>query len=276
MEHPIVKSACRQQRPRQQPEPIARHGARSTAEPTPARRRGSRPGPSTAAPDPPEHGTLPALAMPPHPFRGRVAAARPARFCIRATTPSNRATAGMPAVVPAISTGSSGGSSSHARACACSRATCRAAGFITPFSASQSGQMSVTMCRNFSVCAQCAAYSGSAASGRRCGQIDARAFRFVHQRRQFARQKPGAVGGSRRASFAVHRQDQRGQHRQPLHRRHGRRQVKSSGQRQRRFIQRAQRGDPRQQHRPAIARTQERFGQRAGGAAGRQQNQARG
>ena len=48
--------------------------------PIPEHRRGSHPGPSTTAPDPPEHGTLPALAMPPHPFRGRVAAARPARF----------------------------------------------------------------------------------------------------------------------------------------------------------------------------------------------------
>ena len=72
----------------------------------------------------------------------------------------------MPAVVPAISTGWSGGWSCQARACASSKATIRAAGFIRPLSANQAGQAWVTISRNFRISAQCAAWAASTASGK--------------------------------------------------------------------------------------------------------------
>ncbi len=76
-------------------------------------------------------------------------------------------------------------------------------------------------------------------------QIDAGAVGLVHERRQFAGQQPGAIGGTRRAAFTLHCQDQRGQRRQPLHRLHGRWQVEGAGQGQRRLIQRTQSSDAR-------------------------------
>ena len=71
-----------------------------------------------------------------------------------ATTLSNRATAGMPPVAPATSTGSAGGACSQARAWASSSATRLAAEFIRPCSDSQAGQVVVTICRKSSVCFQ--------------------------------------------------------------------------------------------------------------------------
>ena len=74
---------------------------------------------------------------------------------MRDTTRSKRATAGMPPVDPAASVGYSGGWSAQARACASSRATWRAAGFIRRLSASHAGQDVVTISRKRSVMPQC-------------------------------------------------------------------------------------------------------------------------
>ena len=85
-------------------------------------------------------------------------AARPARCGSRATTRSRRATAGMPPVVPATSTGSIGRSAfprrRPARSAARPGARPGSSGRSRPAS---SGQAAVTMCRNCSVRAQCAA-----------------------------------------------------------------------------------------------------------------------
>ncbi len=70
---------------------------------------------------------------------------------------SRAATAGTAPVMPAAHTGSAGGASAHASACARSSAACRAAGFISPRSASHAGQARVTMSRNRSVTCQCSA-----------------------------------------------------------------------------------------------------------------------
>ena len=72
-----------------------------------------------------------------------------------ATTRNSRATAGMPPVEPAAKIRPAGAVCCQARACASSNCTCRAAGFISPCSDSQSGQARVTMVRNVSVMPQC-------------------------------------------------------------------------------------------------------------------------
>ena len=97
--------------------------------------------------------------------------------------------------------------------------------------------------------------------------------RLIHQRRQFDRQRPGAVRRAWRPVMALQPEDHLRQHRQTLRRLHRRRQVKRAGQRQRRLIQRAERHDPRQQQRLPAGDAQERVGQRARGAAGGQQDQ---
>ncbi len=104
-------------------------------------------------------------------------------------------------------------------------------------------------------------------------QIDLRPLRLVHQRREFGGQRPGTIGGARRAVRAVHPQDQQRQRRQSLRRLHRRRQVERAGQRQRRLVEPAKRRDPRQKQRSPARGAQERVGERAGGAPCRQQDQ---
>ena len=106
------------------------------------------------------------------------------------------------------------------------------------------------------------------------GEVDLRPLRLVHQRGQFRGKAPGTVGGARRTVSTLHRQDQPGQRRQPLRRLHRRRQIERASQRQRCLVQRAKCSDARQQQRPAAGRAQKRLGQRARGAARRQQDYA--
>ncbi len=130
------------------------------------------------------------------------AVSRPGRttrpFGRLATARSRRATAGMPPVVPATHTGVSGGASAQACAWASSRATCRAAGFIRPCSASQSGHIAVTIRRKASVLPQCSAWAASAASGRACARsISARSASSIKAASSLAsRHAPSALRGA--------------------------------------------------------------------------------
>ena len=90
--------------------------------------------------------------------------------------------------------------------------------------------------------------------GQPARQIDLRPLRLVHQCREFGGQRPGTIGGARRAVRAVHPQDQQRQRRQSLGRLHRRRQVERAGQRQRRLVEPAKRRDPRQKHAAARPR----------------------
>ena len=118
----------------------------------------------------------------------------------RATTRSKRATAGMPA-------GGAGDQHRLVRRLALPGGGLRIQQRHLPRGRvhqavarpASAGQAAVTMCRNSSVRAQCAAYAGSAASGSRSARSISGPLRLVHQRRQFAGQQPGAVGGARRA-----------------------------------------------------------------------------
>ena len=109
--------------------------------------------------------------------------------------------------------------------------------------------------------------------GQTPGQIDTGPLRFIHERGQIPSQYPGAIGRPRGAAVALHRQDQRGQRGQALHRLHRRRQTERSGQSRGRFIQRTQSSDPRQQQRLAVRHAQECLCQRPRGTTGWEEDQ---
>ena len=196
-------------------------------------------------------------------------------FGRRATTRSKRATAGMPAVVPATRISCGGGARSQAAACAFSSATWRAAGFIRPFSARQAGQACGDDAQELQRLRPVRGVGGVGGVRQGGGEVDFLAFRLVHQQGEFAGQEPGTVGGARGTLGAVlGQQDQPGERGEPLGRLDGGRQVERAGERQRCLVQGAQGGDAGEQERFSPGGAQEGLGEGARGAAGGQQDQA--
>ena len=98
-----------------------------------------------------------------------------------ATIRSRRATAGMPPVVPATNTGSAGGLACQASAWASSSATWRAAGFISPCSASHVGPGARDDVQEFQRLRPMRGIGRFGGVGQLVGQIDFRPLRLVHQ-----------------------------------------------------------------------------------------------
>ncbi len=108
---------------------------------------------------------------------------------------------------------------------------------------------------------------------KRCAKIDLRPLGLVLQMRKLGRQSPGAVRPPGRPARPSGGQNESAQHRKPLGRTHRGREIQRTGKRKRRLVQRPERGNARQQHRPPAARAQERFGQRPRRSPCRQQDQ---